>query len=456
PVNFFINARNKVNATLTRIHSGNFDSSLSVQLLPNSNISINQTLSVPQNKPLSQPYWLVHPKEVGIFDIRDQELIGKAQNDPAFPTTYTISIQGVDFNIDRPVQYKVVDPAKGELYEPVAVIPREEINFTRENYVSLNGASVTVPVQLKANDGKDEKEVVKVSDAHLFKNQTGSQSLTLVPGQQAAFVFAPVSTSDSYKEEISLTPESDAVFGGSTRVIAYDHIPTITYFTPAKANLIHLSVITKGKKVGYIAGAGDKVPEALEQLGYEVTLLSEADLTTENLKQFDAIVTGIRASNIFEYLTDKNEVLNEYVKNGGNLIAQYIKSNNVGSKRLHLGPYPFTISTGSRVTEENAAVHFALPDHPVLHYPNQITEKDFEGWVQERSTYQVLQSDPHFEMPLTMHDTGEKDSNGSLAIAKYGKGNFAYVSLVLFRQLPAGVPGAFRILANLLALPKNP
>lgn len=456
PVNFFVNARNQVTATLKHIHSGNFDSSLSVELLQNKNISINQSLAVAQNKPLSQPYWLVHPQEVGIFDVRDQELIGKAQNDPAFDVTYTISIDGEDFKIDRPVQYKVVDPAKGELYEPVAVIPQKEINFTSENFVSLNGASVRVPVQLKANNGKEGKEVVRVSDPHLFKNLTGSQSLTLEPGQQPAFVFAPLSAANSYKEEISLTPESGAVFGGSTRVIAYDHIPTITYFTPAKANLIHLSVVTKGKKVGYIAGAGDKVPDALEQLGYEVTLLSESDLTAANLKQFDAIVTGIRASNIYEYLTEKNEVLNEYVKNGGNLIAQYIKSNNVGSQRLHLGPYPFTISTGSRVTEENAAVHFALPDHPVLNYPNKISEQDFEGWVQERSTYQVMQSDPHFEMPLVMHDSGEKDSNGSLAIAKYGKGNFAYVSLVLFRQLPAGIPGAFRILVNLLALPKNP
>lgn len=455
PVNFFVNARNKVTATLKHIHVGNFDSSISIELLQNTNFSINQSLAVAQNKPLSQPYWLMYPKEVGIFDIHDQQLIGKAQNDPAFETTYTISIDGEDFNIDRPVQYKVVDPAKGELYEPVAVIPKEEVNFTKENYVSLNGASVNVPVQLKANDGKDGQVVVKVSDPHLFKNQTGSQSITLQPGQQPAFIFTPLSTNKSYKEEISLTPENGAVFGGSTKVIAYDHIPTITYFTPAQANLIHLSVVTKGKKVGYIAGAGDKVPEALEQLGYDVTLLSEADLTTANLKQFDAIVTGIRASNIYEYLTDKNEVLNEYVKNGGNLIAQYIKSNNVGSKKLHLGPYAFSISTGSRVTEENAAVHFALPDHPVLNYPNKITEQDFEGWIQERSTYQVQQADPHFEMPLAMHDTGEKDSNGSLAIAKYGKGNFAYVSLVLFRQLPAGNPGAFRILANLLALPKN-
>ncbi len=455
PVNFFVNARNRVSAVLTRIQSGSFDSSLSIKLSPNTNISINWTLPVAQDKPLSQPYWLVHPKEEGIFDVRDQQLIGKAQNDPAFETVYTINISGEDFIIHRPIQYKVVDPAKGELYEPVAVIPKEEVNFTEENYVSRNGAAIRVPVRLKMNDGITGDVVVKISETGSFTNQTGSNKLAIRPGQESAFVFVPKSTNDNYKEEISLTPENNQVLGGSTKEIAYDHIPVITYFTPAKANLIHLSVITKGKKVGYIAGAGDKVPQALEQLGYEVTQLSEADLTTENLKQYDAIVTGIRASNLFEYLTEKNEVLNEYVKNGGNLIAQYIKSNNVGAKRLHLGPYAFSISSGARVTQENAKVTFAVPDHPVLQYPNKITEKDFEGWIQERSTYQVDQADSHFEMPLAMHDTGEKESRGSLAIAKYGKGNFVYVSLVLFRELPAGVPGAFRLLANLLALPKN-
>jgi hypothetical protein len=173
------------------------------------------------------------------------------------------------------------------------------------------------------------------------------------------------------------------------------------------------------------------------------------------LQGLDAVVIGIRAHNIYEYLSDKNDVLNNYVKNGGNLIAQYIKSNTVGLKRLKLGPYPFSISAASRVTVEDAPVNFLLPQHSALNYPNKITNKDFEGWVQERSTYQVDQADPAFEMLLSMSDPNEKAGNGSLAIAKYGKGNFAYVSLVLFRQLPAGIPGAFKILANLVALPKN-
>jgi hypothetical protein len=214
-------------------------------------------------------------------------------------------------------------------------------------------------------------------------------------------------------------------------------------------------VKTVGKKVGYIVGAGDKVPEAITALGYAVTYLNEEDITLETLRQFDAVVVGIRAYNLYEYLTNKNDILSRYVENGGNVIVQYMKSNQVGPRRIKAGPYPFSINSGIRVTEENAKVTFLLPNHPAFNFPNKITEKDFEGWVQERSTYEVEQSDDHYEKLISMTDMGEKENNGSLVIAKYGKGNFAYVSLVLFRQLPAGVPGAYRLLANLLALPNN-
>ena len=190
-------------------------------------------------------------------------------------------------------------------------------------------------------------------------------------------------------------------------------------------------------------------------MGYEVKTLSEADLNDENLKQFDAIITGIRAYNIYAYLSDKNDILMRYVQNGGNLIVQYLKSNQVGQKKVKAGPYPFIIDAGSRVTEEDAKVNFLLPNHPALNYPNKITQNDFEGWVQERSTYQASQLDSHYETLFGMHDTGAQESNGSLAIAKYGKGNFVYASIVFFRELPAGVPGAYRLMANLIALPKN-
>ncbi len=456
-VNFFFNKRKEANVVVKNIQLENFDTIVNASLSVNNNFTFNRVLPVAADKKLSQPYWLEYPKEEGQFVIKDQLLIGKAENDPSFEAWYTVSIEGEDFTIRRPVQYKVVDPAKGELYQPLAVLPKVELNFTKENFISLNGQSIKVQSQFKMNSGSLlplQSAIVKPKEWDFDEK---AQSATPHEKEKDAFyMLKPKNKEANSRESLTASSSTVGIFLGNTKVIAYDHIPTITYFTQAKTNLLNLNIKIEGKKIGYIVGAGDKVPQALEQLGYEVKFLNETDITEDNLKQFDAVITGIRASNIFEFLTAKNDVLNKYVENGGNLIAQYIKSNTVGAnKPLKLGPYPFSISAGSRVTEEDAKVRFILPEHTILNYPNKITDKDFEGWIQERSTYQVSQSDSHFEMPLAMSDTGEKESNGSLAIAKYGKGNFAYVSLVLFRELPAGIPGAYRILANLIAMPKN-
>ena len=455
-VSFFLNERSGVNATLKNVKLENFDTSFTAALGINQNVIVNKAIFVNPAKPISQPYWLMYPQTEGAFDVRDQTLIGKAENDPSFKAAFTISIEGTDFTIKRPVLYKVTDPAKGELYQPLAVLPKVEFNYTNDNYVSLNGSAVAAPVHFKSN--------LKDSSNYII-NQNYSPNWA---DNYPSFNYA---TANNYENNISTTitakskeinttepinlSTKDGKYNGYTKVISYEHIPTITYFPAAKANLVKIDVKTVGKKVGYIVGAGDKVPEAIAALGYEVTYLSEENINEETLKQFDAVVVGIRAYNLLEYLTNKNDILNRYVENGGNVIVQYMKSNQVGAKRINVGPYPFSINSGMRVTEENAKVSFLLPNHPAFNYPNKITEKDFEGWIQERSTYQVDQSDDHYEKLIAMNDTGEKESNGSLVISKYGKGNFAYVSLVLFRQLPAGIPGAYRILANLIALPKN-
>ena len=296
-----------------------------------------------------------------------------------------------------------------------------------------------------------------VSNNWINKQKFTPPVVALTEYESLSKTYFPLPKLENTKEEISADAKkaNDGNYNGYTKTISYNHIPTITYFPEAKANLVKLDIKIIGKKIGYIIGAGDKVPDALKEMGYEVTTLSEKDITDENLKQFDAIITGIRAYNIYAYLSDKNDILMRYVQNGGNMIVQYMKSNQVGNKNITVGPYPFTISGGSRVTEEDAKVSFLLPDNPALNYPNKITQKDFEGWVQERSTYQAVKSDSHYETPLGMHDTDEDQSNGSLAIAKYGKGNFVYASLVFFRQLPSGIPGAYRLMANLIALPKN-
>ncbi len=456
-ISFFLNERKAVNVTFKNIKLENFDSAFSIPLPANQNVTIAKTLSVAPDKKISQPYWLEYPLVGGTFEVRDQTMIGKAENDPSFEAIFLVNIAGEDFTIKRAVQYRVIDPVKGDVYQPIPVLPKVELNYTKDNFISLNNSPVKVEAKIKSNETNDAGSLQLYQQySKNWKWNEGHSSLNSIPETSKekywTGTFSSQSKETNTTEEIKLRT-SDGKYDGYTKTIAYDHIPTITYFPKAKANLVKLDVKIIGKKIGYIIGAGDKVPQALEAMGYEVKTLSEADITDDNLKQFDAIITGIRAYNIYEYLSNKNDVLMRYVQNGGNMIVQYLKSNQVGSKRVKVGPYPFTIDAGSRVTEEDAKVNFLLPDHPVLNYPNKITGKDFEGWVQERSTYQVSQMDEHYQTPLGMNDKDEKQSNGSLAIAKYGKGNFVYASLVFFRQLPAGVPGAYRLMANLIGLP---
>ena len=415
----------------------------------------------------TQPYWLQQPQTAGNFTINDPMLVGKAWNNPLLSATFSFEINGINFSVVKPVQYKYVDPVKGEVYQPFVMIPH--VSFLMSPHVALmnvkkeNGNKVSVDsifITYKSNFSRTNVPVSlfilqdTIKPAFEKQNRDFEKGKTYTIALPVKKYYNPAK-GENIEAAIQLKLEKNYMFTKYFKSISYDHIPNIYYSFKDRVKFVNEEVKTVGKKIGYINGAGDKVADALKEMGYEVKILAEADITEANLQQFDAVVIGIRAHNIYEYLSDKNEILNNYVKNGGNLIAQYIKSNAVGAKRLKLGPYAFSINAGIRVTEEEAPVSFLLPEHPVLNYPNKITQKDFEGWIQERSTYQVDQADPHFEMPLGMNDTNEKQSNGSLATAKYGKGNFAYVSLVLFRQLPAGVPGAFRLLANLIALPKN-
>jgi LmbE family N-acetylglucosaminyl deacetylase len=463
-IHFVLDKREDVNASLKNIKVENFDSSFMIPLVTNQNIEIDKTLTIAADKKISQPYWLVYPLKGGTFDVRDQTLIGKAWNDPSFEASFAVNIDGEDFVIKRPVQYRYVDPVKGDTYEPIPVLPKVEINYTKDNYLSINSASVTVVSDVKFNSHSGQWTIhppLSASKDNFHVEQKFSSDWILRTSADNGFmnvesIFTPKNKGVNISEEISASAiEGNEIYNRYTKVIAYNHIPTITYFPEARANLVSLDIKIIGKKIGYIIGAGDKIPEALEAMGYNITYLKDADITDSNLKQFDAIITGIRAYNLYEYLSDKNDVFMRYVKNGGNMIVQYMKSNQVGDKDVTVGPYPFKISSGVRITEEDAKVNFLLPGNPALNYPNKITEKDFEGWVQERSTYQVVQADSHYEMPLGMHDTDEEESKGSLAIAKYGEGNFVYASLVFFRQLPAGIPGAYRLMANLIALQKN-
>jgi LmbE family N-acetylglucosaminyl deacetylase len=452
------NNRSGINIKNIDVSFANTDYVLAKDLKRNENVRQNLAILIKEDEKITQPYWLEQPLDKGSFNVKMQERIGKPENDP-LSLVFNVEIEGQKLSFVKPVQYKSNDPVKGEQYQPLAVLPKVELNYSKENYVSGNNQPVTAIINLKSNKDLSSYHLEQTySDLWSIKEKfTPPIILSEVTQTSVSKTFVSNSKKFNTKEEIYASAKklNDlSNYNNYTRNISYDHIPSITYFPKAKANLIKLDIKIVGKKIGYIAGAGDKVPDALDEMGYDITMLKQNDLTESNLKQFDAIVTGVRAYNVHEWLNNAYDVLMTYIKNGGVLIVQYNTSSNIGPVKAKIAPYPFTISR-SRISEEEAKVSFIKPTHPLLNYPNKITDKDFEGWIQERSIYHAENIDGNYQTIFTMKDAGEKEHNGSLIVANYGKGKFIYTGFSFFRQLPAGIPGAYRLMANLIAMPKN-
>ena len=470
-VQFLVNKRNDLPITLTGIQindlaTSKFDTSMSISLRNNTNFTASHVLQLPFNQTLSQPYWLVAPmKDMGTFQITDDALIGNANSPAALSAQFTLTIQNITFNISRPVQYKYVDLVAGEMHQPLTIIPRILVSLDKAVLLSqVKGPSQLQPsitLQIKANITSEAQPisiVLKQGTQRIFTKDT---IMALTAGSAYPMTIQLENYLKRNRQE-PLSAEVQIKWNGTNHIydqmlktIQYDHIPSINYLYKDQATIIHEPIQSLPKRIGYIVGAGDKVPEALLQLGHTVEFLQESDIVSTKLAAFDAIIVGIRAYNIHEWLTNKNDIINRYIENGGHLIVQYLKGNTVGNKRVKVGPYDFAMSN-TRVTEENAPVQFLLPTHPILNYPNKISQKDFDHWVQERSTYQMEPVKAPYEALLQMNDSNDKPTSGSLITAPYGKGHFTYISLVLFRQLPAGVAGSYKLLANILSLSAKP
>lgn len=425
-------------------------------LKKNINSTFGLAVFIRADQKASQPYWLENKMDKGSFNITDQQQIGKAENEP-LSILFSATIDGVDFKFKKPIRYKYTDPVKGEIYQPVqlgypvyinsapslVIFKNEDVNVQHDIHFSLQAnKAITEAVKFSYNNN-NKSVVVFDSVVHLAKGEKRLIDVSINSDAVAT------NSKDFYGGKLSSKLFNQDQFF-SLHKINYDHIPEVNYNFYDQVPVLKIDLKIAGSLVGYIAGAGDKVPQALEQMGYKVVLLKQADLTSDNLKQFDAIVTGVRAYNINEWLSNSYDALMEYVKEGGILLTQYNTNNSIGPVKAKISPYPFTISR-SRVTDEEATVNFLLPDHPALNYPNKITQKDFEGWVQERSIYNAENIDPAYQRIFSMKDPNEKEQDGSLIIANYGKGRFVYTGLVFFRELPAGVPGAYRLFANLIA-----
>ena len=418
------------------------------------------SVTVPVENEITQPYWLGQKMNPGYYNVSRQENIGMPDIQPALEVNFKINIAGQDFVFRKPVKYKYTDPVKGEVYQPLTIIPAATVLTSPEVLLFKKDQDKKYPIQLQVTANKrirGTETETHIRSLHYDKTIKGSD-LVLERSQSETYPF----TLDSKQME---NDQTDQLYGSvhykndreehkanlALRNISYDHIPSINYFFEDAITLLNMDLKTHGKTIGYITGAGDKVPEALEQMGYTVSILTEKELSRNNLEQFDAIITGVRAYNTNEWLNRYYDRLMKYVEDGGNLIVQYNTSSNLGPVKAKIGPYPFNISR-SRITDENAEVKFLQPGHPVLNFPNRITAKDFEGWIQERSIYHAANYDTAFQPIFSMNDPGERADDGSLIISKYGKGFFTYTGLVFFRELPAAVPGAYRLMANLIAL----
>jgi LmbE family N-acetylglucosaminyl deacetylase len=411
--------------------------------------NIDLELNIPKSIDYTQPYWLKEKGTVGMYRVDDQNKIGIPDVIREVKVTFNIEISGTTIPFERNVVYKFNDDVKGEVYKPLDIVP--DVTTSIQDRVTIFNNGKTRRIGVKVKSGKDNLKGNLYLDAPKdWKIEPESIAFELAKGQEQTLYFE-VSPPKNPEEVIvkSIATVDGQTFDKEQFTINYEHISRQQVLKPAEARLIRLDIKTNDEKIAYIMGAGDEIPKSLRQMGYEVTVLKPEEITKENLKDFNVVMTGIRAYNTIPGLAFKQQVLFDFVKEGHTMIAQYNTLDDFVTKDI--APFELKISR-DRVTDENAKVTFLAPNHPVLNSPNKITANDFEGWTQEQGLYYPNEWDKAFIPILSASDKGEPEKKGALLIAKYGKGNYVYTGLSFFRELPEGVPGAFRLMANLISL----
>jgi LmbE family N-acetylglucosaminyl deacetylase len=431
---------------------GGDELSVGTDLKPNQPINHESSRTLPTTTPLSQPYWLRKESTIGMFQVDDPSLIGRPENPPPFRVDYVFEIDGQALVIpDEPGQV-IGDRVKGEIRQRLEVIPPVSLNFPEDLALFAPGTAKPVVVEVTSARAGAAGTLHLEAPAD-WKITPASYDFSLTNyNELARFTFTITAPKNSTTAKILATADIDGKSYHNQHVeIHHDHIPPLLLQPPAQFKALSIELATRGHQIGYLPGAGDSVADCLQRMGYAVTLLTGADLTADRLRKFDAVVVGIRAFNTRTDLAQNLPGLFAYVEAGGTVIEQY---NTVdGLLTSHLAPYNLKISR-DRVTDETAPMTLLVPDNPVFTTPNRIVPADFDGWVQERGLYFAGEWDDHFLPLLACNDPGESPKNGSLLVAHYGKGYFVYTGLSWFRQLPEGVPGAYRLFANLIALGK--
>ncbi|MEM6297536.1 MAG: LmbE family protein, partial [Bacteroidota bacterium] len=409
---------------------------------------------IPTDFPSSQPYWLTQDGTKGMFRVDTQKMIGLPENPPALQVTLPIVIEAegekLTLNFKTPVEYREVRPDEGERYRPLAVVPPLTVNLSSKMFLfsdnKVQEVRLTVKSFLENNKGTVRLDVpkgwtVEPKSIQVELEGRGSE-------KEVAFQLTPPAAGS--EGELKAIIESKGVsYTRSFQRIDYRHIPVQTLFPKATAKVVKVELEKRDdEKIGYIMGAGDEIPDALRQIGYEVTLLDPNTVSAEELAQFTTVILGVRAYNTEPRLRFLQEKLIKFVESGGNMIVQYNTSFRLVTEDL--GPYPLKLSR-DRVTVEEAPMTVLTPEHPVLNFPNKITEADFEGWKQERGLYFPNEWDENYTPIFSCHDPNEDPKEGSLLVTEYGKGTYIYTGLSFFRELPPGVAGAYRLFVNLIS-----
>jgi len=431
------------------------DSSFSLPLKNNSLITFKSTKNIFNDKPYSSPYWLKEKHSQGLFTVNDKSLIGKPENDPAILININFSVQGESMSFQVPLIYKWTDPVKGELSRPFEVVPPLFINFSQPVYVFADASSKKINVLVKSASSASRKGSLKLDLPAGWRTEPSFFDFEMKQqGEEQTFTFMVFPGQQELDGNMNAIVESEGKkFSNSLLTIQYDHIPVQTLLPLSQAKVVRMNLKKEGSVIGYIRGAGDDIPGSLRNLGYEVWEMKNEEVTAANLKKVDAVVLGVRALNTNERIRFFMPDLLNYVKEGGTMIVQYNTNNDLEIDTDKFSPFPITLSR-ERVTEENSEVRLIKPEHPVLNFPNKISTKDFEGWVQERGLYYPSAWGEQFEAILSMNDKGEPARQGSLLVAKYGEGHYVYTGLSFFRELPEGVSGAYKLFTNMVSLGK--
>lgn len=429
------------------------DSSMDKILLEGDFVEVEKEIHLPESIDITQPYWLENERNGAIYYVDAQSLMGIPEKRSPLLAHFRLSFNETNLVFSTPLLYRETDPTRGEVYSPIAFAPPVTVNFESDLYLFRSNKKRELRVILK-NHKDNTSGIVKLNAPGNWKIEPAEIDFDFEnKNEEKHFIFY-ISPPDKESQD-KVTAElliDDKKYSDSFALISYDHIPLQTVFPKAKINLVRLDMGEKVvNKIGYLNGSGDKIPYYLNELGFEVKILTDEDLSNGNLLQYDVIISGIRSYNTNKRMEVYQENILEYVANGGTYIVQY---NTLGKRYADPGPYELKISR-DRVTEEDAAVKILIPNHPLMNFPNKITNKDFTGWIQERGLYFPNEWDDEYEPLFEMNDFNESPKRGALLYTEYGDGIFIYTGLSFFRELPAGVPGAYRLFVNLISAGKN-